>query len=72
MANLSGGSRKVTGGGVEILQYSDKAKRAERVAAWGPGAPGVLRFKFDRGVPLEPHNPYPSLRVILAEKVTRF
>ena len=28
----------------------------------GPG--GVLRFELDRGVPLEPQNPYPSLRVI--------
>ena len=33
---------------------------------------GVLRFKLDRGVPLEPQNPYPSLRVILAEKDTHF
>ena len=33
---------------------------------------GVLRFELDRGVPLEPQNPYPSLRVILAEKGTRF
>ena len=32
---------------------------------------GVLRFELDRGVPLEPQNPYPSLRVILAEKGTR-
>ena len=33
---------------------------------------GVLRFELDRGVPLEPQNPYPSLRVILAEKDTHF
>ena len=33
---------------------------------------GVLRFELDRGVPLEPQNPYPSLRVILAEKGTHF
>ena len=36
-----------------------------------PGG-GVLRFELDRGVPLEPQNPYPSLRVILAEKDTHF
>ena len=33
---------------------------------------GVLRFDLDRCVPLEPQNPYPSLRVILAEKGTHF
>ena len=33
---------------------------------------GVIRFELDRGVPLEPRNPYPSLRVILAEKGTHF
>ena len=33
---------------------------------------GVLRFELDRGVPLRPQNPYPSLRVILAEKGTHF
>ena len=33
---------------------------------------GVLRFELVRGVPLEPQNPYPSLRVILAEKGTHF
>ena len=33
---------------------------------------GVLRFELDRGVPLEPQNPYPSLRVILAKKGTHF
>ena len=32
----------------------------------------VLRFELDRGVPLEPQNPNPSLRVILAEKGTHF
>ena len=36
------------------------------------GGGGVLRFELDRGVPLEPQNPYPSLRVILAEKGTHF
>ena len=38
------------------------------------GAPGggVLRFELDRGVPPEPQNPYPSLRVILAKKGTHF
>ena len=36
------------------------------------GGGGELRFELDRGVPLEPQNPYPSLRVILAEKVTHF
>ena len=33
---------------------------------------GVLRFELDRGVPLEPQNPYPSLRVILEEKGIHF
>ena len=33
---------------------------------------GVLRFELDRGVPLEPQNPYPSLRVILAGKGIHF
>ena len=33
---------------------------------------GVLRFELDGGVLLEPQNPYPSLRVILAEKGTHF
>ena len=37
---------------------------------WAPR--GVLRFELDRGVPLEPQNPYPSLRVIVAEKGTHF
>ena len=37
---------------------------------WALG--GVLRFELDRGVILEPQNPYPSLRVILAEKGTHF
>ena len=33
---------------------------------------GVLRFELDRGVPLVPQNPYPSLRVISAKKGTHF
>ena len=37
-----------------------------------PGGGVLLRFELDRGVPLEPQNPYPSLRVILAEKGTHF
>ena len=36
------------------------------------GGRGVLRFELDRGVPLEPQNPYPSLRVILAKMGTQF
>ena len=32
------------------------------------GGGGVLRFELDRCVPLEPQNPYPSLRAILAKK----
>ena len=36
------------------------------------GSGGVLRFELDRGVPLEPQNPCPSLSVILAEKGTHF
>ena len=38
----------------------------------GGGGWGVLRFELDRGVLLEPQNPYPSLRVILAKKVPIF
>ena len=34
------------------------------------GGGGVLRFGLDRGVQLEPQNPFPSLRIILAEKGT--
>ena len=33
---------------------------------------GVLKFELDRGVPLEPLNPYPSLKVILDKKGTHF
>ena len=33
---------------------------------------GVLRFELDRGVPLQPQNPYPPLRVILVKKGTHF
>ena len=40
--------------------------------AWWKNPGGVLRFELDRGVPLEPQNPYPSLRVILAKKGTHF
>ena len=39
---------------------------------FGPPVRGVLKFVLDRGVPLEPQNPYPSLRVILAKKVHIF
>ena len=39
---------------------------------WLKSRVGVLRFELDRGVPLEPQNPYPSLRVILTEKGTHF
>ena len=35
----------------------------------GGGGVGILRFGSDGGVPLKPPNPYPSLRVILAERV---
>ena len=37
-----------------------------------PRGGGVLRFELDRGVLLEPQNPYPSLRVILTGKGTHF
>ena len=39
---------------------------------WSDTRGGVLRFELDKGVPLEPQNPYPSLKVILAEKGTHF
>ena len=38
----------------------------------GVATRGVLRFELDSGVPLEPQNPFPSLRVILAKKGTHF
>ena len=47
---------------VTILHLNDHCPRS-----YNPG--GVLRFELDRGVPLKPKNPYPSLRVILAKKV---
>ena len=37
----------------------------------GGGGGGVLRFGLDRGVLFKPQKPYPSLRVILAEKGTQ-
>ena len=42
----------------------------DRFVSLGGGG-GVLRFGSDGGVPLKP-NPYPSLRVILAEKGTHY
>ena len=36
------------------------------------GGGGVLRFGLDGGVPLEPQNPYPSLRVIFLPIVKDF
>ena len=33
---------------------------------------GILRFGLNRGLPLQPRNPYPCLRVILAERGTHF
>ena len=33
---------------------------------------GVLRFGLDGGVPLEPQNPYPFLRLILQRKIPIF
>ena len=36
------------------------------------GPRGVLRFELDRGMPLEPQNPYLSLRVILQKRVPIF
>ena len=53
---------------VSSIQFSWQAMKGQReFKAWG-----VLRFELDKGVPLEPQNPYPSLRVILAEKGTHF
>ena len=44
-----------------------------QVGTFGDTNPGgVLRFELDKGVPLESQNPYPFLRVILAEKGTHF
>ena len=57
---------------LQSLQFSAVAAGLDPLhwSVVGPG--GVLRFELDRGVPLEPQNPYPSLRVILAEKGTHF
>ena len=38
----------------------------------GGGGGGVLRCCLDGGARLKPPNPYPSLRVILAEKGTHY
>ena len=38
----------------------------------GGGGGGVLRWCLDGGARLKPPNPYPSLRVILAEKGTHY
>ena len=35
---------------------------------WAHGG-GILRFGLDRGMPLEPQNPYKSLRVIWQKRV---
>ena len=37
-----------------------------------PGGGGGTQIWVSRGVPLEPQNPFPSLRVILAKKGTHF
>ena len=42
------------------------------VKARGGGGGGVLRCCLDGGARLKPPNPYPSLRVILAEKGTHY
>ena len=51
----------------DSVLWEEKKTKLSRI---NPG--GVLRFELDRGVPLEPQNLYPSLRVILAEKGTHF
>ena len=42
------------------------------IKEWKHPGGGVLRFGLDRGLPLEPQNPYTSLRVILAENGTHY
>ena len=50
----------------------DAQTRKNANSGTGISTRGVLRFELDRGVPLEPQKPYPSLRVILAKKGTHF
>ena len=60
---------------VSIILGHKSAKCSERYSRGSPGGGGgggVLRFGSDGGVPLKPPNPYPSLRVILAEKGTHY
>ena len=52
--------------------YSLQTLNREVAICNAPGGGGVIRFELDRGVSLEPQNPYPSLRVILAKKGTHF
>ena len=58
------------GKGCWLLSADPSAEGAQKL--WNLGGGGVLRFELDWGVPLEPQNPYPSLRMIMAEKGTPF
>ena len=49
-----------------------RVTNVRRYRAPKPPGGGELRFELDRGVPLKPQNPYPSLRMILAKKGTHF
>ena len=52
--------------------YTHAARRGSNLPSLKSGGGGVLRFGLDGGggVPLEPQNPHPFSRVILAEKST--
>ena len=52
-----------------MLWYHRSLFSAIRYTALLRGGGGVLRCCLDGGARLKPPNPYPSLRVILAERV---
>ena len=73
-----GGSRTFMGGGGAqkvMCQHAHYELETELAFGRGPGpggGGGVLRCCLDGGARLKPPNPYPSLRVILAEKGTHY
>ena len=63
--------KNIHGVGMTLLVVTSLEHRCNKMVNLGSSR-GVLRFELDRGVPLEPQNPYPFLRVILAENGTHF